>query len=114
MSEAPPLVPSHKAHRTVFIVVDDFGRLGRVYRETEETACDASTVVEDMIRGEYHRPVRVVAFNTDEGWSRDASREVAALVARSAEEQQRQLGRSTLDFLEHYLDSATIAAILYS
>lgn len=73
-------MPSHKAHGAVYIVLDDFGKLGRVYRETDETAADAETVIRDLLRGEYHRPVRVIAFNTDEGWSIDASREVAAAV----------------------------------
>jgi hypothetical protein len=30
-----------------------------------------------MISGEYSDPLRVVAFNTVEGWSRDVSEEIA-------------------------------------
>jgi hypothetical protein len=30
-----------------------------------------------MISGEYRDPLRVVAFNTVEGWSRDVSEEIA-------------------------------------
>jgi hypothetical protein len=108
MSEGPSLVPSHKAHGAVYIVLDDFGKLGRVYRETDETAADAETVIRDLLRGEYHRPVRVIAFNTDEGWSIDASREVAAAVVDIARERQRALGRATIEFLERYMDSTSI------
>jgi hypothetical protein len=31
----------------------------------------------DMLRGEYSNPVRVVGFNTVEGWARDVSEDVA-------------------------------------
>jgi hypothetical protein len=33
--------------------------------------------VRNMISGEYRDPLRVVAFNTVEGWSRDVSEEIA-------------------------------------
>ena len=35
------------------------------------------TIVRNMIFGEYRNPLRVVAFNTVEGWSRDVSEEIA-------------------------------------
>ena len=35
--------------------------------------------------GQYHDPIRVVAFITGEGWSRDASREIADLTAQDCE-----------------------------
>jgi hypothetical protein len=35
-------------------------------------------VLTDMLRGEYSDPVRVVGFNTAEGWSRDVSEDVAS------------------------------------
>jgi hypothetical protein len=48
-------------------VLDDFGPVGRVYRETDESAADKETLIRNMLAGEYERPVRVVAFNTAEG-----------------------------------------------
>ena len=30
-----------------------------------------------MLAGEYNEPVRIIAFNTAEGWSRDVSVEIA-------------------------------------
>ena len=108
MSEAPPLVPSQKVYGTVYIVLDDFGKLGRVYRETDETAANAETVIRSLLLGEYHRPVRVIAFNTDEGRSIDASREIAAAVIDTARERHCTIGRATLEFLERYVDPASI------
>ena len=76
MSDASPsLVPSFDA--TVHIVLDDFGQLGRSYLETDEGKADRETVIQAMLRGEYKKPVRVVAFNTAEFWSRDVSEDIA-------------------------------------
>jgi hypothetical protein len=55
------LVPSNNA--TVYLVLDDFGKLGRAYRETDEGRANLDTVVQDFLNGEFNRPVRVVAFN---------------------------------------------------
>src|SRR5690349_13679716 len=62
---------------TVHIVLDDFGKAGRAYRETAEEATNLDTVVDDLMTGQFNNPVRVIAFNTGEGWSRDASDQVA-------------------------------------
>ena len=103
MSESPPLAPGPVGHGPVYLVVDDFGQLGRVYRETDEADGTARTVIRDMIRGEFHRPIRVVAFDAGEGWARDASAEIAKAVAEVADEQHRSLGRTTREFLERHL-----------
>ncbi len=75
-NQTPPLAPSEQAS-TVHIVLDDFGGLGRVYRETDEGAADEASIVENILNDEYSRPLRVVAFNLAEGWARDVSNEVA-------------------------------------
>jgi hypothetical protein len=71
----PPLYPENGV--TAYIVVEDFGHLGRAFRETDLAEADPDTIVRNMISGEYSDPLRVVAFNTVEGWSRDVSEEIA-------------------------------------
>jgi hypothetical protein len=69
---------------TVHVVLEDFGILGRAYRETDETRADAETVVGSILRGDYSAPAQVIAFNVEKGWARDVSEEIArALVART-------------------------------
>jgi hypothetical protein len=51
--------------------------LGRSFRETDLAEADLGTIVHNMISGEYRNPLRVIAFNTVEGWSRDVSEEIA-------------------------------------
>ena len=52
----------------VYVVLDDFGKLGRSYREVDEEAADRDTVIRNLIEGQYNNPVRIVGFSTAEGW----------------------------------------------
>jgi hypothetical protein len=48
--------------------------------ETDPLEADATTIVQALLHGLYDRPVRVIALNLDEGWSRDVSEAIAAKV----------------------------------
>ena len=77
----PPSAPD----RTVYLVLDDFGKLGSAYRETDPANANLETIVADLLSGQYSHPLGVVAFNTAQGWSRDVTGEVAReLLARTA------------------------------
>ena len=65
------------ADQTVFLLVDRFGELGSVYRETEIERTNIETVISDLLTGQFNDPIRVVAFNTLEHWSDDVSEEIA-------------------------------------
>ena len=62
---------------TVYLVLEDFGSLGRAYRETDPSQADRQTVLSNLLSGEYRRPLRIVAFNTTVGWARDVTAEFA-------------------------------------
>jgi hypothetical protein len=64
----PSIVPNSD-DQNVYLVVDDFGRNGRLYWETDVEAADLETVILDLLEGQYRSPVRVIAFNIAEGWS---------------------------------------------
>ena len=75
MRTAPSIVPSYD--QTVFIVEDDFGKIGRAYRETDTAEADLKNIIQNLIMGTYSDPARVVSFNTAEGWSQDVSEDIA-------------------------------------
>jgi hypothetical protein len=79
MGTETPLAPrKHQYDVTIYIVLDQFGGvLGRAYRETDESYADEHTTIDKISNREYSRPVRVVAFNTHEGWSRHVTEEIA-------------------------------------
>jgi hypothetical protein len=59
--QTPPLAPKLTDNVTVHIVLNDFGKLGRAFLETDELEADEWTTVSNIIKGEYSNPVRVVA-----------------------------------------------------
>jgi hypothetical protein len=62
-NRTPSIVPAGE-DQSVYLVVDDFGDLGRCWRETDVEATDLETVITDMLDGQYNSPVRVIGFNT--------------------------------------------------
>jgi hypothetical protein len=74
-NSAPSIVPTD--NQTVYLVLDDFVDFGLCWRETAVEKTDFETVINDLLGGQYYNPVRVIGFNTAEGWSRDVSAEFA-------------------------------------
>jgi hypothetical protein len=97
----PSIVPNGD-DQNVYIVVDDFGSRGRAYRETDVEATDLETVIQDLLSGQYCNPIRVVAFNTMEGWSQDASADVAQELRRCCDLQMREVPSTIQNFVEQH------------
>jgi hypothetical protein len=76
------------------------------YVETDPTEADATTVVMNLLHGQYERPLRIIAINADEGWSRDVSETIAAKVRDVADHESIDLTSGTLAFIEAHLGRA--------
>jgi hypothetical protein len=100
-SWTPSIVPP-RDNQTVSIVLDDFGRNGSAYRETDVERADLEAVVMDMFEGQYQNPVRVVGFNTAEKWSQDVSGDVAHELRRRCDLQLRDGPFYLEEFVERY------------
>jgi hypothetical protein len=96
-----PLYPRDDV--TAYIVVEDFGDLGRAFRETDLAEADHDTIVRNMISGEYRNPLRVIAFNTVEGWSRDVSEDIANEVLDRTDYTDATLGVGTRRFIDNHV-----------
>lgn len=100
-------IPPTNDELTVYQVLDDLGTLlGPVWREIDEASANEQAIIDDILSGQYARPLRVVAFNTDEGWSRDVTREIA-LKLLDAGAQGRLLTASAWEFVERVTAAAT-------
>jgi hypothetical protein len=97
----PSIVPKGD-DQTVYLVVDDFGKSGRVYRETDVATADLETVIIDLLDGQYQNPIRVVAFNTAEKWSQDVSNDVAHELRRRCDVQLHDVPFFLEEFVERY------------
>jgi hypothetical protein len=81
MRTSPSIVP-HGTDQDTYLVLNDFGRLGRAWCETDEEHTDRETLIRLLMEGQYSNPVRVIAFNTAEGWSRDVTADIADEIRR--------------------------------
>lgn len=97
----PSIVPNI-GDPTVYLVVDDFGRNGRSWRETDVENTDLETVILDMLEGQYKSPVRVVSFNTAEKWSQDVSADVANELRQRCDLQLRDVPFFLRDFVDRF------------
>ena len=68
-----PSIAPNGLERDIYLVLDDFGRLGLAWRETDEAGTNRPMLIRNLLEGQYENPARIVAFNTAEGWSRDVT-----------------------------------------
>jgi hypothetical protein len=97
----PSIVPNGD-DQNVYLILDDLGRRGRVWRETDAETTDLETMILDLLEGQYKNPVRVVAFNTAEKWSQDVSANVAHELRRRCDLRLRDVPSSIQDFVERH------------
>jgi hypothetical protein len=98
--QSPSIVPPGN-DQDVYLVLDDFRDWHvQVWRETEVEDTDLETLIKDLLDGQYSNPVRIVAFNTAEGWSRDVSEEVAQMLLQHCAERARELPSSVREFVD--------------
>ncbi|UPK41052.1 hypothetical protein IVB18_49275 (plasmid) [Bradyrhizobium sp. 186] len=101
MRQTPSIVPLDRLDREIFLVLEDFGaRAGCAWRETDEQDTDLETILRHLLSGEYAYPVRIVVFNAIEGWSRDATSDVADAVAQRAADSDVDISSALHAFLE--------------
>lgn len=95
----PSIVP-RADDQDVYLIVDDLGRLGRIWPEADFDETNFEAVVADLLSGQYSNPIGIVCFNTAEGWSRDVSEDIAQEVRRLLDLERRDVPA----YLEAFLD----------
>jgi hypothetical protein len=98
MRISPSITPRGPEQDT-YIVLDDFGRIGRAWRGADENAAYRETLIRDLLAGEFNHPIRIVAFNAAEGWCRDVSVDIANELRRRVVEYD-EIPKSVVLFLE--------------
>lgn len=75
-----------------------WGRLGG--KQTSKIPIE--TVITDLFDGQYKNPVRVVAFNTFEGWSRDVSEDLPRDLQQRCVDHMLKVPAGLQEFVERY------------
>jgi hypothetical protein len=104
--KSPSIVPGGET-TTVYLVVDNLGRLGTVWGAVDVEATDYETVFRDLLSGQYSNPIRIVSFNTAEGWSRDVSSEVAEDLQQRCDLENKELPENLKAFVESHAAKKT-------
>ena len=100
MRSSPSIVAADRLDRDIYLVLEDFGaRTGCAWRETDEADTDLETILGHLLSGQYAYPVRIVCFNPGEGWSRDATSDVADALAQRATDDDVDIPSALQDFI---------------
>jgi hypothetical protein len=86
----------------IYLVMDDLGGLGRVWREADVEATGYEIVLLDLLEGQYKNLIGIFCFNPVEGWSRDVSEDVARELRRRCDLKIRQVPSFIQEFVERY------------
>ena len=105
MGTSPSIVPN-VAERNVYMVVDDLGHLGQVWREAGVEMTDFESVITDLLEGQYRYPVSVVAFNVAEGWCREVSKDIANELRRRCDLGLTELPETLQDFVTRFEEAS--------
>jgi hypothetical protein len=54
----PSIVPTDGGETVYLVAEEDFGKLGRAWREADYEATDLETVIQDLLSGQYSAPIR--------------------------------------------------------
>ena len=94
----PSIVPDDRLDKDFYLVLEDF-KAGPAFRETDEDF-DYTTLLNNLLSGEYGQVLRIVALNPAEGWSRDASEDVARALERRVATGYYEISEALRDFIE--------------
>ena len=98
-----PLIVPYGADQTVYLVVDRVHAGAK--REAELERTDLGTIIGDLMSGQFNDPVRVVAFNTLEHWTRDVSADVAGEIQSRCDIDGEPVPEYIADFMERHAAS---------
>src|SRR5450755_531654 len=102
VSFVPSIAPNGQ-DQTVYLVINNYENFGPAFAETDVDKADLETVIGDLMSGQYSDPVRVVAFNTTEHWSEDASEDVALEILRRLDLVGQEPPSSIAAFVDSHL-----------
>jgi hypothetical protein len=103
----PHRVPERSDDNTVYLVLNDHGRLGIAYDETDPAEADLETIIGNFLTGQYGNALQVVAFNIAEGWAIDVSEDIAREILQRAVDADENLGEDTKRFIDRHVADAT-------
>jgi hypothetical protein len=97
----PSIVPKDDEEKR-YLLVDDFGNMGRCWQGTDIEATDLEIVIGDLPDGQHNSPACVIGLNTVEGWSSDVSEELAEELQRRCDLKLADVPASLEQFVRRF------------
>jgi hypothetical protein len=101
MREWPSIVPA--ASEDYYLVVNDFGRLGTAFVETDLDRANYETTIADLMAGQHSDPLRVIMFNPETNRSEDVSHVIAQEILRRLGLEDRSVPSVLEDFIDRHV-----------
>jgi hypothetical protein len=102
VSFVPSIAPNGH-DQIIYLVINNYGKSGTAFSETDVAEADLETVISDLMSGQHSGPVRVIGFNTTEHWAEDASEDVAREIMRRLDLAGDALRSSIAAFVDSHL-----------
>jgi hypothetical protein len=99
----PHRAPEGANDVTVYLVLNDYVRLGRAYAEADPADSGRETIIRSFLADQYENAICVVAFNIAEGWSGDVSEDLALEILQRAVDADENLGPATKRFIDRHV-----------
>ena len=100
MRDWPSIVPA--ASEDYYLVVNDFGRLGTAFVETDLDRANYETTIADLMSGQHNDPLRVIMFNPETNRPEDVSHAIAQEVLRRLGLEGRSVPPALVDFINRH------------
>ena len=93
-----------------YLLLDEIGSYGPIWREMSDGEANEATILDWIAQGQFDNPLRVVAFNTEEGWSRDVTQEIATKLL-DLNQNGVALGAAARDFVNRVTGKSATAIV---
>jgi hypothetical protein len=102
------IVPN--TEHVTYLLLDEIGSYGPIWREMSDGEANEATILDWIAQGQFDNPLRVVAFNTEEGWSRDVTQEIATKLL-DLNQNGVALGAAARDFVNRVTGKSATAIV---
>ena len=103
MRNWPSIIPG--TPEDFYIVLNNYGRFGTAFAETDLDRANYETTIADLIAGQHSDPLRVIMFNPETNRSEDVSHAVAQEILRRLGLEDRGVPSVLEDFIDRHVGS---------
>ena len=99
------------SEHAAYLLLDEMtNQHGSIWPEISAAEANEATIVQWIIEGQFSRPIKIVAFNTEYEWSRDVTHDIAAKLL-DLNQNGVALGAAAREFVERVTGQSATAIV---